>query len=103
MPGARGIIGGDYTPEKPSSGAAGQIRKRSGTPANLPSWSSNRDNPIALPGCIASLRAPRPPYSSHPSRRFGPGCRVPDALFIAVPVGTEVLRVGGLRVIALVA
>src|SRR6266850_642043 len=65
--------------------------------------SSNRDSPIAFPSCTDSLRAPRPPDSSHPSRRFGPGCRVPDALFIAVPVGTEVLRVGGLRVIAPVA
>ena len=71
------------------------IRGKAGTRA--------RASRIALPGCTDSLRAPRPPDSSHPSRRFGPGCRVPDALFIAVPIGTEVLRVGGLRVIAPVA
>ena len=58
---------------------------------------------IALPGCTDSLGAPRPPDSSHPSRRFGPGCGVSDALLIAVSVGTEVARVGGLRVIAAVA
>ena len=56
-----------------------------------------------MPRCAYVLGAPRPPDSSHPSRRFGPGCRVPDALFIAVSVGTEVARVGGLRMIAPVA
>src|SRR6266481_470043 len=74
--------------------------------AHLPIYrvaATNRDRPIAFPSCTDSSRAPRPQDSSHSSRRFGPGCRVPDALFIAVPVGTEVLRVGGLRVIAPVA
>src|SRR6266436_5965 len=65
--------------------------------------SSNRDSPIAFPSCTDSSRAPRPPDSSHSSRHFGPRCRVPDALFIAVPIGTEILHVGGLRVIAPVA
>ena len=58
---------------------------------------------IALPGYTDSLSAPHPPDSSHPSRRFGPGCSVPEALFIAVSVGAELVRVGGLRVITPVA
>src|SRR6266404_168804 len=64
---------------------------------------TNRDSPIALPSCTDSLRVPCPPDSSHSSRRFGPGCRIPDALFIAVSVGAELVRVGGLRVITPVA
>lgn len=43
---------------------------------------------------------PRPPDSSHPSWCLGAGCRVPEALFVAVSVSTEVVPVAGLRVIA---
>src|SRR6266852_5630837 len=66
---------------------------------------------IALPICTDSSSAPRPPESYRPSllfghgcsdRRFGRGFSVPEALFVAVLVGTEVVRVVGLLAIAVV-